>query len=89
MHFLLRAREVVAQAQLGEMTALPSAKLDQIERLYARLIQAGLQANPPPAAGWPRGKRGRVNKTKARNLVERLDKQDPSSWLLLRFECAV
>ena len=77
MHFLLGAKEVVAQAQLGGMTALPSAKLDQIERLYARLIQAGLQANPPPAAGWPRGKRGRVKKTKARNLVERLHKHRP------------
>jgi len=33
-----------------------------------------LEANRPPPEGWPKGKRGRVKKSKARNLAERLDK---------------
>lgn len=70
---LLSAKQTVAQAKLRGESALAASKLHQIERIYAKLIQAGLQANPAPAAGWPRGQRGRVKKTKARNLVERLD----------------
>lgn len=71
--FLLSAKQVVDQAQLAGETALPLAKVAQIERLYDRLIGIALQANAPPPGGWPRGKRGRPKKTKPCNLVERLD----------------
>jgi transposase len=74
-HFkrLLRgAKHVVDQARQAGLATLPPPKVAQIERLYAQLIQAGLEANPPPADGWPKGKRGRPKKPKARNLVERL-----------------
>lgn len=72
-HFLLATKEIVDAARLAGLTALPPDKLAQIERLYERLITAALAANPPPPGGWPRGKRGRPKKTKARNLAERFD----------------
>lgn len=71
--FLLSAKAVVEQAELAGLSALPQAKIDQVERIHSQLIEAGLRANQPPVGGWPRGKRGRVKKTKARNLIERLD----------------
>lgn len=70
--FLLAAKQAVAAARQSGATALSPAKLAQIERLYTQLGQAALQANPPPPGGWPKSKRGRVKKTKARNLAERL-----------------
>ncbi len=72
---LLSAKQTVEQARLAGLSALPPAKVAQVERLYTKLMAAALLANPPPAQGWPRGKRGRVKKTKARNLAERLDKR--------------
>jgi len=72
--FLLSAKQVVEQAQLTGATVLSIRKIAQIERIYDQLIASALQANPPPLSGWPRGKRGRVKKTKPRNFLERLDK---------------
>ena len=74
---LLSAKGVVEQAKLSGQSALARSQINQIERIYAQLIQKGLQSNPAPPSGWPRGKRGRVKKTKARNLVERLEKHRP------------
>lgn len=71
---LLGAKRAVERARLAGLSTLPQQKVLQIERLYSRLIHAALQANPPPPTGWPKGKRGRVRKTKARNLAERLHK---------------
>jgi transposase len=71
---LLSAKQGVEEAHRTGLAELPRSKVNQIERLYAQLIETGLHANPPPPGGWPKGKRGRVKKTKARNLVERLDK---------------
>jgi transposase len=72
--FLLSVKQIVEQAQLAGATALSKQKVAQIERIYDQLIAFALQANPPPPGGWPKGKRGRVKKTKPRNLAERLDK---------------
>ena len=71
--FLLSAKAAVAQAKAAGKHALPQAKLDQINRLYTKLVTAALRANPPPPEGWPKGSRGRPKKTKPRNLAERLD----------------
>ncbi len=68
---LLGAKQAIAQARAAGLTALPPPKLAQIERLYSRLVQAALQAEAPPATGWPKGARGRPRKSKARNLAER------------------
>jgi len=72
--FLLSAKQAVNQARLMGATALPLAKVTQIDRLYDRLIALALQANAPPTGGWPKGKRGRPKKTQPRNLAERFDK---------------
>lgn len=63
-HFLLSAKAVGNHA-------LPPVKLDQINRLYTKLVTAALKANPPPPEGWPKGSRGRPKKTKSRNLAAR------------------
>jgi transposase len=73
--FLLSAKQQVEKARLAGQTALSRPKVDQIERLYDRLVAAALRANPPPPGGWPKGKRGRPQKTKPRNLAERFAKR--------------
>lgn len=72
---LLSSKQTVEQARLSGKTALPSAKVIQIERIYKQLTQTALQANPPPLGGWPRSKKGRPKKPKARNLAERFEKR--------------
>ena len=71
-HFLLAAKSTVQRARQSGREALPPDKLAQVERIFQRLTTAALAANPPPPGGWPKGKRGRPKKTKARNLAERL-----------------
>ena len=70
--FLQSVKKRVDEAKAAGQTALPATKLRQIERVYRKLINLALQANPPPAGGWPRNGRGPVKKTKPRNLAERL-----------------
>ena len=69
--FLLSAKAVVDQAKADGQVALALDKIAQIERLYAKLVDTALEANPPPPDGWPKGARGRPKKTKPRNLAER------------------
>jgi transposase len=71
--FLLVAKRVVDAARQRGANRLSPPKLAQVERIFDRLTSAALRANPPPAGGWPQGKRGRPKKTKARNLAERLE----------------
>lgn len=71
--FLLSAKAAVEQAKSTGKLTLPQAKLDQINRLYTKLVTAALRANPPPPDGWPQGSRGRPKKTKPRNLAERFE----------------
>ena len=72
---LLGGKRVVEDAYLSGESALPPAKVAQVERIYTQLIQVALRANPPPPDGWPKSKNGRLKKTKVRNLVEHLDKR--------------
>ncbi|MCB9078392.1 MAG: IS66 family transposase [Anaerolineaceae bacterium] len=69
--FLLSAKVAVEQAKAAGKQALAHLKLEQINRLYTKLVAAALRANPPPPEGWPKGSRGRPQKTKPRNLAER------------------
>ena len=73
--FLRSAKQVVHDAQVAGQSTLSQPKLDQVERIYALLIDKGLRANPVPDGGWPKASRGRVKKTKTRNLLERLDQR--------------
>lgn len=72
-HLLLAAKTVVATARKNNQPGLSPHKLAQVERIYQKLVAAALAANPPPPEGWPKGKRGRPRKTKARNLAERFE----------------
>ena len=72
---LLGSKRAVEEAFLAGESALPPSKVSQIERVYRQSIQVALRANPPPPGGWPKPKRGRPKKSKARNLAERLDKR--------------
>jgi len=73
--FLLSAKAAVEQAKAEGKSSLSKAKLNQIDRLYTKLVTAALKANPPPPDGWPKGSRGRPKKSKARNLAERFDQR--------------
>ena len=76
-HLLLAAKTVVATARSNDASHLPPDKIVQIERLYDRLVDAALAANPPPSDDRPKGQRGKLKKTKARNLGERLERYRP------------
>jgi transposase len=72
---LLDLKAAVEVARNQNRKALDPARLTECEQSYQQLIEAGLAANPPPEGGWPRGKRGRPRQSKAKNLLDRLDKQ--------------
>ena len=80
--FLLETKAVVEEAKLEGLTRLEPEIMTQIEQLYTNLVEVALRANPPPEGGWPKGKRGREKKTKARNLAERFKKRQSE---ILRF----
>jgi transposase len=73
--FLLAVKAQVDEAKAQGQTTLPPAQRTQIEQHYQQLLTQALVATQPPPEGWPKGKRGRVKKTKARNLAERFDLQ--------------
>lgn len=72
-HFLLAVKAQVDQARAQGNTTLPPAAHQAIDQRYQQLVEQALAATAPPPDGWPKGKRGRVKKTKARNLAERFD----------------
>ena len=69
---LLSLKVAVAQGQNEGLRSLSVVQLNKELESYRNLMAEGLAANPPPSEGWPKNKRGRPRKTKARNLVERL-----------------
>jgi transposase len=73
--FLLVVKAQVDGAKAQGATTLPPNQRAAIDQRYQQLIELALAATVPPPDGWPKGKRGRVKKTKARNLAERFDHQ--------------
>jgi len=61
-------REGVARGE----TCLTPEKVGRFEARYQELLEAGLEANPPPERTGKR--RGRPKQSKGKNLVDRLDK---------------
>ena len=67
---LCQALETVDAAKAAGAVRLEAATLEGIVRRYANVVAAGHAANPPPPRS---GKRGRTAKSKAANLLGRLD----------------
>lgn len=63
--------QIVLTAKAGGRSALTGDELDRIRATYQAIIAAGHAANPPPT---PTGLRGRPKRTKAGNLLSRLDR---------------
>ncbi|MCA1837423.1 MAG: IS66 family transposase [Actinobacteria bacterium] len=68
------------EAALGG-THLTPERVEGFERRYRELLEAGLEANPPPERTGKK-KRGRPKQSKGKNLVDRLDKH---RFSVLRF----
>ena len=84
---LLDLKGEVEAAQAQQQVVLRAVRLAEYERTYQTLIENALAANPPPLGGWPKGKRGRPKQTKAKNLIDRLDRHREQVLLFAyRFE---
>jgi transposase len=74
-HFLLAVKAQIDVAKAQGATTLPPDQRADIDQHYQQLVAQALAATAPPPQGWPKGKRGRVKKSKARNLAERFDER--------------
>lgn len=70
---LLAAKQRVEKAKYAGETELSADCLAHIHQLYAAIVAFGLAENPLPNTHPSPGKRGRREKSTARNLVERFD----------------
>jgi len=70
---LLSIKVAVDKQKENGKTHLELAQLMDFEAHYSRIIALGHEETPLVIEERPKGKRGRTKKTKARNLVERLD----------------
>ena len=80
---LLAVKLLVADAFLSGDDQLPPEQLTRLHQMYDTIVSYGLQEAPLPAKpSTTKGRRGRVKKSKARNLVERFEKHKKA---ILRF----
>lgn len=77
---LLTCHTTVEEARAKDETSLPAVVLEQLTTKYHQLIGIGLAAQPPPQP-LPK-QRGRVKQTKAKNLLDRMIRDEHA---VLRF----
>lgn len=76
-NLLCDIKHAVAEAQDKGRGQLSRSQQARFGRRYRALIAQGLQANPVPPTS---GKRGRTQQSKAKNLLDRLERHE--SWVL-------
>jgi transposase len=69
---LLESKEAVLKAKNAGKKRLDLRDLHEYENRYQRIIALGRKANPPPTRAQSPGKRGRLKRSKAANLLDRL-----------------
>lgn len=80
---LLEMKASVEAAKACEAVVLEASVLATFRRRYGEILAEGLAANPPPVGrAEGAGKRGRLGQTKAKNLLDRLEKYEDQ---VLRF----
>jgi transposase len=72
--FLIESKQAFQQAKKEGKKRLDLCAIREYENRYKAIIAAGMKANPPPSRADSPGKRGRLKRSKAGNLVKRLDK---------------
>ena len=72
--FLIESKQAVEQAKKAGRKRFAPCDILAYEDRYKTIIAAGMKANPPPIRAESPVKRGRLKRSKARNLVERLGK---------------
>jgi transposase len=72
--FLIESKQAVGQAKKAGKRGLAPYDIHEYENRYKIIIAAGMKANPAPTRSDSPSKRGRLKRSKARNLVERLGK---------------
>ena len=78
---LLACHLTVEEARARGETGLPTSLIEHLTTTYHQLLEAGLAAQPPPLR-MPH-QRGRVKQTKAKNLLDRLERDAQSILLFL------
>jgi len=78
---LLATKKQTDEARLAGQRALAPVQLAELERQYDTIVADGLKEVPlstkPPPTNDGKRQRGRVKKSKSRNLVERFQKRKP------------
>jgi transposase len=69
---LLESKEAVQKAKEAGKKRLDPRDLHEYENRYQTIIALGRKANPPPTRAQSPGKRGRLKRSKATNLLDRL-----------------
>lgn len=74
---LCELKAEVEQAQTEGLSALAATRLKYYEQVYTDVLASGKAANPPPLCSQAESecKRGRPKQTKAKNLLDRLERQ--------------
>jgi transposase len=81
---LLESKRAVDAAKQTGQTQLEAEKIKEIEQRYRQILREGLEveqlAQPPPSVG----KRGRQKQTKAKNLLDRLEKHEAETLAFVK-----